>query len=106
MTPRAGPVAADQQVCIVETPDAPELWASDRQPTPAVRKHLEQMCLRCPARLSCAEDAVDQGAQTGMYAGVWVPQQSDRQKWLTAMDRLRQIAGIGDAVGDTLQVPT
>ncbi|MGJ6127085.1 WhiB family transcriptional regulator [Mycolicibacterium sp. Y3] len=106
MTQSLGRAAADQKVCIVETPDAPELWASDRQPTPAVRKHLEQMCLRCPARRSCAEDAVVQAAQTGMYAGVWVPPQSDRQKWLTAMDRLRQIAGIGDAVGDRLQVST
>lgn len=106
MTQASESVEADQKVCIVETPDAPELWASDRQPSPTVRGHLEQMCLRCPARRSCAQEAVDQAAQTGMYAGVWAPQQSDREKWLKAMDRLRQIAGIGDAGVGELQVST
>ena len=104
MTQSPGSGAHDQMVCIVETPDAPELWASDRRPTPSVRKHLEQMCLRCPERRSCAGSAVDQGAQTGMYAGVWVPQQSDRKQWLAAIDELRHIAGVGDVVEDGRRV--
>lgn len=63
------------------------------------------MCLRCPARRTCAEDAVVQGAQTGMYAGVWVPQQSDRRNWARAMDRLKRIGGISEPTSeDTVQV--
>jgi WhiB family redox-sensing transcriptional regulator len=94
-------------VCVLETPDAPEVWTPDRKPARTVRLHLEQMCQRCPVRRDCALNAVTNGAETGMYAGVWVPQQSERKSWAAAMQRLERIAGIGtDAIAvDVLGVP-
>ena len=80
-------------VCFLETPDAPEVWTPDRLPARNVRVHLERMCQRCPVRRQCAADAVFAEAETGMYAGVWVPERKENNGWAAAMDKLRQIAG-------------
>ncbi|MFV8227476.1 WhiB family transcriptional regulator [Mycolicibacterium fortuitum] len=83
-------------VCVVETPDAPEIWTPDRKPARTVLRHLEQMCQRCPVRPDCAAEAVADQAQAGMYAGVWVPQRqrSTKQAWADAMQRLEHLAGV------------
>jgi len=86
-------------VCVQETSDAPELWTPDRKPARIVRVHLEQMCQRCPVRRTCAANAVNTGAETGMYAGVWVPQRSAEKSWVAAMQRLQLIAGIDRRAG-------
>lgn len=80
-------------VCLLETPDAPEVWTPERRPARNVRVHLEQMCRRCPVQPQCAADAVLSGAESGMYAGVWVPRLKDKAAWAAAMDELRQVAG-------------
>lgn len=80
-------------LCFLETPDAPELWGPDRRPVMALWVHLEQMCRRCPVRAQCAGDAVARLAETGVYAGVWVPQRSLQASWQSAMDKLQRIAG-------------
>jgi len=84
-------------VCYLETPDAPELWTPARRPPRNVRVHLEQMCQRCPVQRQCAAHAVLTDAETGMYAGVYVPN-SREPGWAQAMQKLRQIAGL-DQVG-------
>jgi WhiB family redox-sensing transcriptional regulator len=81
-------------LCALETGAAPELWTSDKCPEPVVRRHLEQMCARCPVRRQCAAEAVDSYAQCGMYAGVWVPDYRRINKWLDAMEALREVAGL------------
>lgn len=87
-------------VCVVETPDAPEIWTPDRKPARTVRVHLEQMCQRCPVRPNCATAAVVDEAQSGMYAGVWVPQQTEKRAWAEAMGRLERIAGVSSVVDE------
>ena len=84
-----------EAVCFLETPDAPELWTADREPKRAVLVHLERMCQRCPVRRDCAAEAVANGEQAGMHAGVWVPERSSsiRKAWDAAMQRLDLIAG-------------
>lgn len=84
-----------EAVCFLETPDVPELWSADRAPRRSVLVHLEQMCQRCPVRRDCAADAVANGEQAGMHAGVWVPERSSssRKAWDAAMNRLELIAG-------------
>ena len=85
-----------EAVCFLETPDAPELWKADRKPRLPVLVHLERMCQRCPVRRDCAAEAVANGDQAGMHAGVWVPERSSssRKSWEAAMQRLELIAGI------------
>jgi Transcription factor WhiB len=81
-------------VCYLETSDAPELWTPERRPPRSVRVLLEQMCQRCPVRRQCAEDAVCAEAETGMYAGVWVPERKENNGWAAAIGQLRRIAGL------------
>lgn len=82
-----------QAVCYLETSDAPELWTPEHRPKQHVRVHLEQMCRRCPVRRPCAADAVVSGAESGLYAGVWVPERRKKTQWALAMGRLGDIAG-------------
>lgn len=93
-------------ICFLETPDAPELWKADRKPMLAVRVHLEQMCQRCPVRRDCADEAVANEEQAGMYAGVWVPERTsaNRESWAAAMARLELIAGAAVTPGQDLGV--
>lgn len=85
-------------VCYLETSDAPELWTPERRPGRTVRLHLEQMCHRCPVRRQCAAEALATEAETGIYAGVWVPERKDNSTkgkehtWLAAREKLREIA--------------
>jgi Transcription factor WhiB len=81
-------------VCFTEMSDAPELWTPNTRPADKVRVHLERMCQRCPVRRQCAEDAVSTEAESGMYAGVWVPEHKENNGWYAAMDELRLIAGL------------
>jgi len=90
-----------QAVCLLETPDAPELWTPEHRPRSYVRVHLEQMCQRCPVRRECAADAVEaQTSEAGLYAGVWVPELRKKKQWASAMDDLRTIAGLDSTAGD------
>lgn len=89
-------------VCVVETPDAPEIWTPDRKPARTVLGHLEQMCQRCPVRPDCAAEAVADQAQSGMYAGVWVPQRTEKKAWADAMQRLGHLAGVTTVVDETV----
>lgn len=83
-----------QAVCYLETSDAPELWTPEHRPKQDVRVHLEQMCRRCPVGRQCAGDAVASGAESGLYAGVWVPERRKKTQWALAMARLGEIAGL------------
>ena len=91
-------------VCYLETSDAPELWTPERRPARTVRVHLEQMCQRCPVRRQCAGEAVLTEAETGMYAGVWVPERKENNGWAAAMDQLRRVAGWAAAEGELAAV--
>ncbi len=97
LTPRAMRWQA-QAVCALETSAAPELWTPDRRPVGVVGAELGRMCGRCPVRRQCAQAAVDSEADTGLYAGVWVPERSQGQPWLAAMEQLRALAD-GDPTG-------
>ncbi|MCH9732005.1 MAG: WhiB family transcriptional regulator [Actinomycetia bacterium] len=85
-------------VCYLETSDAPEMWTPERRPQRGVREQLEQMCQRCPVRRRCATEAFITEAESGIYAGVWVPERKDNSprdkghSWLGARERLRTIA--------------
>ncbi len=79
-------------VCFRETPDAPELWTSERRPAQPVWTYLQQMCQRCPVRTRCAAEAVAAEQQSGIYAGVFVPERRKSKGWSAAMDQLREIA--------------
>lgn len=95
-------------VCRRETPDAPEIWTPPRRPARPARLAMEQMCHRCPVKRVCAAEAVTSGAQTGMYAGVYVPQASSEASWVKAMKELAEIAGVNPvlhAAEDDLGVP-
>lgn len=81
-------------ICHLETPDAPELWTSNRRPPRVVSAQLELMCRRCPVRRPCAAVAVISEAQTGMYAGVFVPEKKVNNGWSDALEALRLIAGL------------
>lgn len=80
-------------VCYLETSAAPELWTPERRPPRNVRVHLEQMCQRCPVRRQCAGAAVLTQAETGLYAGVWVPERKESNGWAEALSELGRIAG-------------
>lgn len=83
-------------VCHRETPDTPELWTPERRPVAKVWPHLQQMCQRCPVRQRCAQEAVHNGDQCGIYAGVFVPDRRNEVRWDEAMAALRGIAGQPD----------
>ncbi|MBS4730553.1 WhiB family transcriptional regulator [Mycobacterium sp. SM1] len=87
-----------EAVCYLESADAPELWTPERRPPRNVRVHLEAMCQRCPVRRQCAEDAVLAQTETGMYAGVWVPERKEANGWGAAMDELRRIADLDPGI--------
>jgi len=93
MNTQTGSEWQERAVCVLETPDAPELWGPDRRPPMAVWVHLESMCERCPVRRDCAADAVARLAESGVYAGVWVPKRALAKSWLAALDKLQRIAG-------------
>ena len=83
-------------VCYLETSDAPELWTSDRRPRDLLRKELQRMCRRCPVQVDCAAEAVLTDAETGTYAGVYLPQNiaANTGRRAAALDELRVIAGL------------
>lgn len=87
-------------VCSLETPDVPEVWTPDRKPRRAVLVNLQRMCQRCPVHGECASDAVGSEADSGVYAGVWVPDpHRDVDAWQVAMNELCRIAaGSSDRV--------
>lgn len=83
-------------VCYLETSDAPEMWTSDRRPRDLLRKELQRMCQRCPVRVQCATEAVLTDAETGTYAGVYLPQNitANVARRTVALNELRAIAGL------------
>ncbi|OOK65254.1 transcription factor WhiB family protein [Mycobacterium kansasii] len=89
-----------QAVCYLETSDAPELWTPEHRPKQDVRVHLEQMCQRCPVRQACAADAVVSEAESGLYAGVWVPERRKKTQWALAMAKLAEVASLGAGAGE------
>ncbi|WP_459972733.1 WhiB family transcriptional regulator [Mycobacterium sp. MUNTM1] len=101
MRTRVGLRWQKRSVCGLETPDVPDLWTPDHAPAQAVRVHLEQMCRRCPVLRKCAEDAVLTQAQSGFYAGVFVPEHQ-ATGWAGAMDQLCAIAGLDSTAADAV----
>lgn len=99
MTTAIAPNWRKNAVCATETSDAPEAWTSDKHPAPGAWVQLEQMCHRCPVRRRCAAEALATGAETGVYAGVWVPAQTQPRKWAAAMERLERIAKSAPSAG-------
>lgn len=83
---------SQQAVCHRETPDTPQLWTPERRPAANVWTHLQAMCQRCPVRRRCAQEAVHNAYQCGIYAGVFVPERSKEARWGEAMATLRAIA--------------
>lgn len=81
-----------RSACKRETPDAPELWTTDRRPPRPVLVWLERMCEGCPVKRECAQAAVDSAGQAGMYAGRHIPERRSKL-WDDRMDELRAIAG-------------
>jgi len=51
----------------------PRSWTSDIKPPAAQLELMARVCGRCPVLSECAAHALDTGAESGMYAGVWVP---------------------------------
>ncbi len=82
-----------QAVCARETSAAPELWTSDRRPTGVFRVELTRMCQRCPVRRQCAAAAIADGAECGIYAGIYVPERkrSHGSAWESAMVQLQAV---------------
>lgn len=78
-------------VCKRETPDAPELWTTDRRPHRAVMVWLERMCESCPVKRECAQEAVDSNGQAGMYAGRHLPEKRFKH-WDAQIKELQDIA--------------
>lgn len=90
-----------EAVCYRETPDAPELWTPERRPAQPVWTHLQQMCQRCPVRRRCAAEAVATEQQSGIYAGVFVPERRKSKTWAAAMKQLRGIAAESAVAGQS-----
>lgn len=90
------PVAKSQwqknAVCFVETSGAPEVWTPNRRPSEAMMAELQRMCVRCPERGRCAGDALDEDAQHGVYAGVFLPGSEQTAVWNAAREQLATIA--------------
>lgn len=89
-------------VCYLETSAAPEMWTSDRRPHGLLRRELQRMCGRCPVRARCAAEAVLSDAETGTYAGVYLPQNiaANAARRAAAMEELRVIAGLPPTADD------
>ncbi len=89
-------------VCFLETSAAPELWTSDRRPHGLLRKELQRMCARCPVQVQCAANAVFTDAETGTYAGVYLPQNisANTERRAKALDELRRVAGLPTEADD------
>ena len=76
-------------------------WTSDERPQGQIEANLAAICAGCPVRRECAAHAVDSRAESGTYAGVWLPprQPGARREvgWERARRKLTMIA-IGDEV--------
>ena len=48
-------------------------WTSDEPPQGHIEACLVAICAGCPVRRECAAYAVDSRAESGTYAGVWLP---------------------------------
>lgn len=72
---------------------APEMWAPERKPHRPQLAVLASVCRGCPARRSCAQEALDDesGLIYGVIAGIWVPDRGKARR--DAMDVLGIIAG-------------
>lgn len=96
------PTPSARGVCVL----APQLWTPIRKPRAGQLGELALLCRNCPARRSCAADAVRDAAGHGVYAGVWVPERRmDNAGWLQAMAQLRAIAGLPAESPEALGVP-
>jgi len=84
-------------VCRRETPEVP-VWTSDTKPKKLVLVHIEQMCDRCPVKLQCAVQALEDEEEAAIYAGVHLPEKSRRQQWNAAREKLQRICGAGAGV--------
>lgn len=88
----AGDPWRSQAVCFVETAAVPELWTPDRRPPARDLAALRGICASCPVRRQCAHDAITTDAQSGVYAGIWVPEARHSRYWSYARAQLRRIA--------------
>lgn len=83
-----------QAVCFVETSGAPEVWTPSRRPSGAMFTELKRMCDRCPVRVLCATQALVNGEQNGIYAGVYLPGADQHAAYEAACEELSEIAGV------------
>lgn len=84
-------------VCRRETPGVP-VWTSDKQPRKPVLVHIEQMCDRCPVKVQCAVQALEDREEAAIYAGVHIPVKSSLEQWHAARAKLERICGAGAGV--------
>ncbi|MGB8404803.1 MAG: WhiB family transcriptional regulator, partial [Mycobacterium sp.] len=84
----------EDAVCRRETPEIP-VWTSDKSPKRLVQVHIEQMCERCPVKVQCAIQALDDDEEAATWAGVHLPEKSRRDQWHAARAQLQRIRDAG-----------
>lgn len=71
-------------------------WTPEKEPSDGLRLAMASVCSGCTVRRPCASQALNEAAESGMYAGVWLPNAkcgSRRSvKWQDARRHLKAIA--------------
>jgi hypothetical protein len=65
-------------------------WTAERRPEIDATERMAAICSGCPVRLRCAAYALDSRAESGFYAGVWVPPAKCGNRPSTGWRRARQ----------------
>lgn len=71
------------------------MWTSDTRPAKLVLVHIEQMCDRCPVKVQCAVQALEDDEEAAIYAGIHVPEKSRSRRWQAARQQLQRICESG-----------
>ena len=66
-------------------------WTSDEPPQGHIEARLAAICAGCPVRRECAAWAVNERAESGTYAGVYLPTRR-RVGWERGRRQLGRIA--------------
>lgn len=81
----------DDAIC---TPD--HAWDSDYPPTDWTLQRLREICEVCPAIAACADHAIVNRCEAGVYAGIWIPPRGTRSAnnlgWMRARKTLQRKA--------------
>jgi hypothetical protein len=85
----------DRAVC-----DSRADWTPDRLPSKDAMAGFALVCYECPVRRQCANYAIDNQLDNGIYAGIYVPTKLNEYQRRTlgfsaAMNQLARIAGRG-----------